>query len=167
MFNIGKIVNTHGLHGEVKVNRITDFEERFEVGNRVFAVKDDDNPVEFQITSHRTHKGFDLLSFEGLDTIDGAERLKGAMLKIGEDQLTELEEGEYYYFEIIGCTVHTVEGQVIGRVIEVLSPGANDVWVVKRQQKKDALIPYIEEVVKEVNMREKKIIIQPIEGLLD
>jgi len=167
MFNIGKIVNTHGLHGEVKVNRITDFEERFVVGNKVFAVKDDGNPVELQIISHRTHKGFDLLFFDGLNTIDDAEQLKGAMLKIGEDQLTELEEGEYYYFEIIGCTVHTVEGQVIGRVIEVLSPGANDVWVVKRQQKKDALIPYIEEVVKEVNMREKKIIIQPIEGLLD
>jgi 16S rRNA processing protein RimM len=167
MFNIGKVINTHGLKGEVKVNRITDFEERFEVGNKVFVAKDNSKPQELEITSHRIHKGFDLLCFEGVDTIEQAEELKGAMLKIGEDQLTELEEGEYYYFEIIGCTVCTVDDQVIGQVKEVLSPGANDVWVVERLEKKDALIPYIDEVVKEVNVEKKKITIQPIEGLLD
>src|SRR5699024_12724433 len=64
---------------------ISDFEERFVVGNKVFAVKDDGNPVELQIISHRTHKGFDLLFFDGLNTIDDAEQLKGAMLKIGEE----------------------------------------------------------------------------------
>lgn len=167
MFNVGKIINTHGLRGEVKVHRITDFEDRFDIGAKVYAVKDNSEPIELMISSHRMHKGFDLLRFQGLDSIDDVEHLKGAMLKITKDQLTELEEGEYYYFEIIGCSVYTTGGERIGEVKEILSPGANDVWVVKRKEGKDVLIPYIEDVVKKVNPDAKEIVIHPMEGLLD
>lgn len=167
MYNVGKIVNTHGIRGEVKVVRITDFEERFHEGNTVYAVKNNGEMIELVIDGHRKHKGFDLLHFEGKNNINDVEHLKGCYLKITESQQTDLGENEFYYHEIIGCSVFTTSGEKIGVVKEILSPGANDVWVTKRPKGKDVLIPYIEDVVKEVNIEDKKITIELMEGLLD
>ncbi|WP_042223791.1 ribosome maturation factor RimM [Oceanobacillus manasiensis] len=167
MYNIGKIVNTHGIRGEVKVVRISDFEERFAVGNQVFVVKDKAEPVALTIAAHRIHKGFDLLQFEDYANINDVEHFKGSYLKISEEQLTELDSDEYYYHEIIGCDVVTASGESLGVIKEILSPGANDVWVVKRPKEKDLLIPYIDDVVKEVSIQDKKVVIEPMEGLLD
>ncbi|WP_273125512.1 ribosome maturation factor RimM [Bacillus weihaiensis] len=168
-FNVGKIVNTHGVRGEVRVISKTDFaQERYETGNILYIFKEGSKePTEVVIESHRTHKNFDLLTFKGLHSIEEVEGYKGAVLKITEDQLTELEEGEYYFHEIIGCTMYTDEGQEIGKVKEILATGANDVWVVQRKQGKDILIPYIEDIVKEIDIENKKIVITPMEGLLD
>lgn len=166
MFNIGKIVNTHGIRGEVKVKRITDFGERFEAGNTVY-LKSETALTPLIITAHRIHKGFDLIRFKGFDNINDVEKYKGSYLQIQEEQLTELTENEFYYHEIIGCDVFTTAEAYIGKIKEILAPGANDVWVIERQGKKDALIPYIEQVVKEVNVKDKRILIDPMEGLLD
>ncbi|WP_246940010.1 ribosome maturation factor RimM [Bacillus pinisoli] len=166
-FNVGKIVNTHGIRGEVRVISTTDFpEERYAKGNTLFIFSQNEDPIEVKVTGHRVHKNFDLLLFEGYTNVNHVERFKGAMIKIPEDQQGELDEGEFYYHEIIGCTVETVEGEKLGKVKEILSTGANDVWVIQRHGQKDALIPYIEEVVKEINTENKLIIIQPMEGLL-
>ncbi|MBY7143656.1 ribosome maturation factor RimM [Virgibacillus sp. NKC19-3] len=167
MFTIGKIINTHGIHGEVKVMRITDFEERFAVGETVYAVKEDGKQVELVITAHRIHKGYDLIFFKGFGTINEVEHLKGTQLKITEGQLTELGENEFYYHEIIGCDVYTVDGGVLGEIKEILSPGANDVWVVKQPGGKDILIPYISDVVIEIDVKAQNVVIEPMEGLLD
>ncbi|WP_188454413.1 ribosome maturation factor RimM [Virgibacillus oceani] len=167
MFNVGKIVNTHGIRGEVKVHRISDFDERFEIGETLYLVKDNEHPIQLEIKSHRIHKGFDLISFKGLDNINDVEQYKGSKLKISENQLTDLDEDEYYYHEIIGCDVFTANGDNLGTIKEILSPGANDVWVVKQPQGKDLLIPYIRDVVKEIVVDEKKVVIDPMEGLLD
>ncbi|MBP1949101.1 ribosome maturation factor RimM [Virgibacillus litoralis] len=167
MLNVGKIINTHGIRGEVKVLRISDFDDRFEVGGTLFLVKENEAPIELEITSHRIHKGFDLLQFKGIDNIGDVEHYKGAFLKITEGQLTDLEEDEYYYHEIIGCDVYMHSGEKIGVIKEILSPGANDVWVMKQEKGKDVLIPYIEEVVKQVDVAANKVIIDPMEGLLD
>lgn len=167
MFNIGKIVNTHGIRGEVKVLRISDFEERFTKGETVFVAKENEDPIELVIAGHRMHKGFELIHFEGLGNINDIEHFKGSKLQITEEQLTELDEHEYYYYEIIGCEVLTNAGEKLGTIKEILSPGANDVWVVKQPKGKDLLIPYIAEVVKEIDIEAKKIIIEPMEGLLD
>ncbi|MHA6251318.1 ribosome maturation factor RimM [Oceanobacillus sp. CAU 1775] len=166
MFNIGKIVNTHGIRGEVKVKRITDFEERFNVGETVY-IESDGKHLPLVISAHRVHKGFDLLYFEGYNNINDVEKYKGSYLKIREDQLTDLDENEFYYYEIIGCEVFTSSGEKLGKVKEILAPGANDVWVVERKGMKDALIPYIDQVVKDININDKRIVIEPMEGLLD
>ncbi|QHN48887.1 ribosome maturation factor RimM [Geobacillus stearothermophilus] len=168
-FNVGKIVNTHGIRGEVRVISRTDFpEERYKKGNKLYIFRErDSEPIEVTVKSHRVHKSFDLLSFEGYDSINDVEPFKGAMLKVPESQLCELAEGEYYFHEIIGCTVVTEEGETIGTVREILTPGANDVWVVRRGDGTDALIPYIDEVVLRVDPAQKTIIIRPMEGLLE
>lgn len=167
MFTIGKIINTHGLKGEVKVLRISDFDERFEAGKPLFIVMENKQPIQVEIATHRVHKGFDLIFFKGYETIDDVEHLRDSYLKITEEQLTDLDENEYYYHEIINCDVFLTTGEHIGVVKEILSPGANDVWVVKPEKGKDVLIPYIDDVVKEINIDAKEIIIEPIEGLLD
>ncbi|WP_079709426.1 ribosome maturation factor RimM [Paraliobacillus ryukyuensis] len=167
-YNVGKVVNTHGIKGEVKVIRITDFTERFDQGNILYLIgKDNDEPIPLTVKSHRTHKQFDLLTFESYDTIEKVEPFKEGILTILEDQLHELDEGDYYYHQIIGCKVITTDDEVIGKIKEILSPGANDVWVVQRPNQKDLLLPYIDDIVKVVDIDQQKIIIEPMEGLLE
>lgn len=167
-FNVGKIVNTHGIKGEVRVISVTDFpEERYAKGSRLYLfLPHKKEPEELIVKSHRKHKNFDLLTFEGYDHIGQAEKLKGGTLKVHESQLSPLEEGEFYFYQIIGCEVYTTEGEKIGTVKEILTPGANDVWVVKSPGGKEYLIPYIEEVVKKVDIEKRLIEIEPMEGLL-
>lgn len=167
-FNVGKIVNTHGIRGEVRVISKTDFaEERYAIGNQLYLFMPDVNePIELTVESHRVHKNFNLLTFKGYGNVNEVEKMKGGILKIREDQLTELEEDEFYFHEIIGCHVFTTNGEEIGKVREILTPGANDVWVIKGKGGKDILIPYIEQIVKKVDIKEQTIIIDPMEGLL-
>ena len=86
---------------------------------------------------------------------------------MSEDQLVELDEGEYYYHQIVGCQVFDEEGALLGTVKEILAPGANDVWVARTADGKELLIPYIDDVVKQVDVEAKRIVIRPLEGLFD
>ena len=163
---VGKIVNTHALQGEVKVVSNSDFkEDRFKKGSTL-VIDFNGEHVEVVVATHRVHKGADLLKFKHLNSINDVEKYKGCALLVSTDELEELEENEFYYFEIIGCTVVTTDGEKIGEISEILETGANDVWVVKRQGQKDALIPYIEDVVKDVDIDAKTVTIQVLEGLL-
>lgn len=167
-FNVGKIVNTHGLRGEVRVLSQTDFpEKRFQKGSELAVFKQGDKEGTLvTVAAHRTHKTFDLLTFEGRPSIEDVEPFKGSVLKVHESHLGELDEGEFYFYEIVGCEVKTVSGETIGKVTEVLTPGANDVWVVKGDNK-EFYIPYINDVVKSIDKDKKLIVIEPMEGLLE
>lgn len=167
-FNVGKIVNTHGIRGEVRVISTTDFpEERYIPGNTLYLfLPTSQQPIPLTVSTHRQHKNFDLLTFEGYHSINEVEKWKNAVLKVKADQLSELPEDEFYFHEIIGCTVKDTEENEIGKVTEILTPGANDVWVVKQTNGKEVLIPYIPQVVKQVSVENKEIIIDPMEGLL-
>lgn len=166
-YNVGKIVNTHGIKGEVRIISRTDFpEERYKVGNTLHIFQEEKVPIEVKVQSYRTHKNFDLVTFEGYGNVNDVEPFKGALVKINESQLGELEEGEYYFHEIIGCTVVTEEGEELGLIKEILTPGANDVWVVKGAKGKEILIPFIDDIVKKIDIREKRIIIHLMEGLI-
>lgn len=167
-FNVGKIVNTHGIRGEVRVISRTDFaDERYKVGNSLFLFKDQqETPIQLTITSHRKHKNFNLLTFEGYNNVNDVVNFKEGLLKVPESYLGDLEEDEYYFHEIIGCKVQTSTGEELGTIREILTPGANDVWVIQAKKGKDILIPYIADVVKEIDIANKTITIEPMEGLL-
>lgn len=124
-------------------------------------------PLVLVIANHRKHKNFDLLTFEGYPNINDVEVFRNGILKVAEEDLTDLEENEFYYYEIIGLPVIDENGQVLGKIKEILSPGANDVWVVQRKGQKDALIPYIESVVKRIDLENEEIHVEIPEGLLD
>lgn len=168
LFEVGKIVNTHGIKGEIRVMSSTDFSnERFAKGSRLYIVKDQSELVVVTVTSHRTHKNFDLLTLEGYQTIEAVSDFIGSVLKVNEEDRDDLEEDAFYYEEIIGLDVYNLEDEKIGKVKEILSTGANDVWVVQRHKKKDLLLPYIDEVVRAVDIEENKVTVYVMEGLDD
>ncbi|EHJ52587.1 ribosome maturation factor RimM [Streptococcus macacae] len=167
-FNVGKIVNTQGLQGEVRVLSVTDFaDERFKKGAQLALFdKNDQFITNLEIDKHRRHKNFDIIRFKGLDHINAVEKYRDFTLKVAEENLTELAEGEFYYHEIIGLDVYEND-ELIGHVKEILQPGANDVWVVKRKGKRDLLLPYIPSAVLNVDVANNRVDVAVLEGLDD
>lgn len=167
-FNVGKIVNTQGLQGELRVLSVTDFaQERFKKGSKLGLFDPQDQFVmEVEIASHRKQKNFDIIKFKGLYHINEVEKYKEHSLKIAEENLTELDEGDFYYHEIIGLDVYEND-QLIGVISDILQPGANDVWVVKRKGKSDLLLPYIPPVVLSVDVAGGRVDVELLEGLDD
>lgn len=166
--NVGKIVNTQGIKGEVRVISQTDFPElRYQKGATLYLFKDQQAPISLVVRSHRKHKNFDILSFEGHPSINDVEKYRDGQLKVPKEAAADLAPNEFYYHEIIGLTVEDEKGQDIGTVKEILSPGANDVWVVQRPHKKDLLLPYIASVVRLVDLAAGKVVVDIPEGLVD
>ncbi|WP_281887682.1 ribosome maturation factor RimM [Paenibacillus sp. YYML68] len=169
LYTVGKIVNTHGIRGELKIVPHTDFpDERFAKGSKLLFIDPNTN-VRLPVTveSAREHKQMFIVRFAGFTNINEVEKYKGWLLKVEEQYLSELDEDEFYYHEIVGCSVVTEEGETLGEITEILSPGANDVWVVKRPKGKPLLLPYIDDVVLSVSIEEKKVVVRLMEGLLD
>ena len=129
---VGQIVNTHGIKGEIKVKSNSDFTEtRFQPGENLI-VKHNNEDIEYTVSSYRIHKGFHMLKFEGINNINDIEHLKGDYLYQERDhEDIELDEHEFYYSDIIGCTVFDDTDTPIGRVINIFETGANDVWLLK------------------------------------
>ena len=165
---VGKIVNTHSLKGEVKVISSTDFEEeRFKKGSKLLITRGNQLIREVVVESYRNHKNFLLVKFEEIDSVEEAEKLKNLQIKIDSTEVGELEENEFYFHEIIGCQVFDENDRNLGEIIDILTPGANDVWVIKGEEGKEILIPYIEDVVKQIDIINKKVNIEVMEGLID
>lgn len=167
-FNVGKIVNTQGLQGEMRILSVTDFaEERFKKGNKLALFdKKDQFVMDVEIASHRKVKNFDIIKFKGMYHINDIEKFRDFSLKVAEEDLSDLEDGEFYYHEIIGLEVY--ENDVfIGTIKEILQPGANDVWVVKRKGKRDLLLPYIPSVVLGIDIEQGRVDVEIPEGLDD
>lgn len=146
---VGEIVGTHGYRGAVRLIPHTDFPERFkELGEitvllrgrrRVFAIEDS-----------FVHRRFVILKLRGVDSMDAARELRGGLLQITRDRVRPLPPGHYYLFQIIGLDVYEVGGEYLGRVVDVIKTGANDVYVV-RGGKGEILIPALKNVVREVD----------------
>ncbi|SDG97089.1 16S rRNA processing protein RimM [Alteribacillus persepolensis] len=166
-FNVGKIVNTHGVRGEVKVLSVTDFEEKRFAKGAVLYFEKGAEKEKVTVKDVRYHKQFLLLTLHEYTSLNDVEKWKGASIVIPETDLEELEEGEFYYHQIIGCDVYSEEGEQLGRIKEILTPGANDVWVVKPARgNKDIMIPYIDDVVKDIDIENQMVTIHVMEGLL-
>ena len=167
-FNVGKIVNTQGLQGEMRVLSVTDFaKERFKKGNTLALFdKMEQFVMDVEIASHRKVKNFDIIKFKGMYHINDIEKFRDFTLKVREEDLTDLEDGEFYYHEIIGLEVYEND-ILLGTIKEILQPGANDVWVVKRKGKRDLLLPYIPPVVLGIDIEQGRVDVEIPEGLDD
>lgn len=166
-FDVARILTTHGLHGEVKVNVITDFpEDRFAEGMQL-ELKDDIDRV-LTIKNSRPFKQFWLLQFDEITDIDEAEKLRGKILVISEKDRGELPDGVYYYKDIFDCDVIDNEtGKRLGKITDIQSPGANDIWLVHEDNGKEYWIPNIADVVKKIDIADKKVYVELMEGLRD
>ncbi|WP_400163416.1 ribosome maturation factor RimM [Brevibacillus sp. TJ4] len=166
-YTVGKLVNTHGLRGEVKVISTSDFpDERFRKGSQLYLFHPSlDEPLALKVATRRVHKDFEIISFQGYPHINDVESFKGGELKIPEEDLMELEEDEFYIHQLIGCEVVTDEGEELGEIVDVLQTGANDVWVVKGKRG-EVLLPYIDDCIKQVDIANKRVVCHLMEGLL-
>ncbi len=167
-FTVGTIANTHGLKGELKIVSQTDFpEQRFSPGSRLTMMDPElKKQIEVEVATSRNMKNTYIVKFKAWSNINEVEKFKGWLLKVDKDQRIELSEHEFYYNEIVGCTVVSDEGKELGVIQEILSPGANDVWVVQPATGKAVYIPYIEDVVKQVDIQNKRVIVHIMEGLI-
>lgn len=164
--NLGKIVNTHGIKGEVRVQSITnEAKERYRPGSTLSIDLGPAAKEEVTVKSHRKHKNFDLLTFEGYESINDIEKYKGKMLQIERKELPELSEGLYYESDLLNLKVMNEAREEIGKLKEILFLPANDVWTVQRPGKKDLLLPVIESVILKVDLDAGEIIVNILEGL--
>jgi 16S rRNA processing protein RimM len=163
---IAKIVRPRGLKGEVVAEILTDFPERFELLDIVTAVPPGGDRVELKIEKTWFQNGRVILKFEGYDTVEKGETLRDFEICIPEDEVVDLEEGEYFDWQLAGCKVETVDGTTIGTVKELMRTGGTELLVVAGEAK-EYLIPFAEAICVEVDTQNELIRIDPPEGLLE
>ena len=161
---LGQIVNVKGLQGEVKVNSYTEDPKRFETLKEVW-IKSKENMQKYEIEKVGYAKNQVILKFVGINTIEEAEKLRNSYILVKREDLGELPEGVYYIADLIGLEVYTEKGEYLGIVDDIFDTGSNDVYVVKNDLGQSKLLPGIDEVIKEINLPESKIIVNLIEGL--
>lgn len=167
LYNVAKIVNTHGVRGELKLVPQTDFPDvRFAKGSELLLLGPMGERLPVTVESGRPQKNVWMVKFKEFADINAAEKVKNWEVKVSSEDLVDLDEGEFYYHEIIGCRVFTEEGEDLGTIKEILTPGANDVWVVEMPNGKDLLLPYIDDVVLTVDKTAQKVTVRLMEGLL-
>lgn len=162
---IGKIVNTSGLKGLLKISPLTDDITRFEDLDIIYIQKAKDL-IEFKIQEVKYSKNMVLLKLEGIDTIEEAEKYRNCYIKINREDAVELEDNSYFIVDIIGSEVFTEEGEDLGKVVDVFQTGSNDVYTVKNLEGKEILLPAIEDVIKNIDIENKKIVIHLMDGLI-
>ena len=162
---IGQIVNTNGLKGVVKVNPFTDDISKFEDLKYVYIqLKNELKKV--KIEQVRYNKNQVLLKLEGIDSIEEAEKYRNFYLKTEKESQEDLGEDTYYIVDLIGLDVYWDKNEYLGKIEDVFPTGSNDVYVVKDNLGKQILIPAIADVVKEVDLKNKKMTINLIPGLI-
>lgn len=162
LLEIGKIVNTHGIRGEVKIQPWCDEPELFDELEYLFIEGE-----KYNIVRNRFHKTCQIVQLENVNSIDDAERFKNKIVYINRDAL-ELPEGRYYIADIEELTVKEQNGRILGVVDEIIKTGSNDVYSLKDTfNKKPVLIPVIEGVVLETNIDGGYIVVKLPKGLID
>ncbi len=163
-FEIGQIVNTNGLKGIVKVKPFTDDLKEFETFKSIYIQKGQEL-IEFKIEKVGYVKNMVLLKLFGIDDINEAEKYRNLYLKINRNILPKLPDNTYYIADLLECEVITCEGDILGKVDDVFNTGSNDIYAVKDENGKQLLIPAIKEVIKQIDIPNKKIIVKLMEGL--
>ena len=164
-FRIGQIVNTQGLKGEVRVYPYVDDINRFDELENFYLEKNFNQ--EFEVERVRYKGNMVIMKIKGVDSVEMAERLKTKNLYVSRENSVDLDEDEFFIAHLIGLDVFTVAGEKVGTLKDVLQYSANDVYVVKGDNDKEYLIPSTLKFVPEINIEEKKMIIDPIKGMLD
>lgn len=165
--SVGKILNFHGIKGEAKVGfSKTQADFVLDLDRVYFKVEEEYRPVEVQKV--RLHKNFAIFKFAGIDSIDELLPYKGSLLFVEEDYIREsLDENEYLIDELVGMSLFDEEGKKLGFVVGVSNNGANDLLSVKTNSKHICLVPFVEAIIRNVDLEKKAITINNIEGLLE
>lgn len=166
LLQVGVITQTHGVHGEVKVFPTTDDPERFLDLEYVF-LDTGREKKKLTIQNVKFFKQFVILKFKGINNINDIEKYKRCPLLVDRENAVELEEDEYFIADMIGMDVVTEDGEVFGTLKDVIETGANDVYIINSKKHGEVLIPAIKECILEVNVKEGRMLVHIMEGLID
>ena len=165
LMEIGQIVNTYGIKGYLKIVPYTDDITRFEKLESIY-IEVKKELKDFIIEDVKYSKNLVLLKLKGIDDINSAEIYKNCYIKISRSQSVKLPENSYFIVDLIGLNVYTDNDEELGNIIDVFSTGANDIYVVKNELGKQVLLPAISDVIKKVDIQNKKMIVHLIDGLI-
>lgn len=165
---VARVVKTRGVRGEVVADLLTDFPERFTGLERLIAVTPSGERMTLELQEHWFHGGRIVLKFAGYDSPEAASVLVRYELAVPEADAVELEEDEFYDWQLVGCHVETIDGVRIGRVGDVLHMGAAPVLVISDEEsEREHLVPFAETICVEVDLEQKLIRVDAPEGLLE
>ena len=151
---VARVVGSWGIRGQVRVEVLTVHHDRFAPGARLYIQA---QPYTV-LTSHRRRQQM-VLQLQGIQTPEAAEALRGALLEVPESELRPLPADTFYHFQIMGLEVYTEEGEHLGTVADIIATGSNDVYVV-RKEGQEVLLPAIEDVVRSINLAERRLVVQ-------
>ena len=161
LMEIGFISNVRGLKGELKVNHYCDYKEIFDELDTVIIDR-----KEYDIEYTKYHKDQVILKLETVDTVEDAETFRNKTVYSLRENLPPLAEGKYYIVDLIGVGVYLKDGTFVGTITDVTQNGAHDTYQIEDENKKTVLIPAVKEFIAETDIKNKKILITPIEGLI-
>lgn len=164
MFLIGEVIGTFGNKGDIKVTPLISPSDYLMEFKSVYIEDSINERQKFNVIMAKRHKNYILLTLEGIDNMDAAEGLAGFLVYVPSIEIRKLKTNEYYYHELEGLTVYSEVGELIGRVDHILK-GGNDILVIKDESGKEIMIPFVDELVPEVNLKEKTLTVNMIEGL--
>lgn len=160
---VGKIHRAHGLNGDVVFDVITDFPERLRPGIVVYT---GDDHIPLVINRRRWHSSNMLVRFDGYENPEDVALLNNLYVYVRADDRPPLPEGEYYHHQLLGLDVIDDQGQKLGKLVQILETGANDVYIVKPDSGKDILLPAIEDVIQKIDLENSVLVVHIIPGLL-
>lgn len=161
---IGKFRKPHGIRGEVRMTVLTDFPELIEPGRKIYAGQ---KYQQYTIKSIRWHGGDLLIALEELPDRTAVEIFRNTMVSMKSADMPAPPEGEFYTHQLVDLEVVTDQGEKLGRIKEVIFTGANDVYLVSPPEGKEILLPAIDDVVLEIDLKERTMLVHIIPGLLD
>lgn len=162
---IGQIVNTFGIKGMVKIKPFTDDINRFDRLETIY-IESKKSRKEYEIEEVKYHKNMVLIKFKGIENPEDANLLRESYLLVDRANEKPLEEGTYYIVDMIGLDVYTDENEFLGKLEDIFNTGSNDIYVVKNELGKQILLPAIDDVLKEIDMENEKVIVHLIPGLI-
>ncbi|HKO45415.1 MAG TPA: ribosome maturation factor RimM [Pyrinomonadaceae bacterium] len=164
---VARAVRTRGLKGELVAELLTDFPERFEKVSTLVGVSPEGQRKELELEGYWFQNERVILKFKNYDSIESANALVGFVVGVPESERVELSDSEFYEWQLSGCLVENTEGQTIGTVREVMRTGGVELLVVDGGAQHEYLIPMAGDIVLNVDIPGKKILIDPPEGLLE
>lgn len=167
LLQVGAILDTHGLRGEVKVFPTTDDPSRYDDLEEVELLTKEGKYLHLEVERVRYFKNLVIVKFKHYDNINDIEQYKKCNLYVTRENAVELEEDEYFVADLIGLTAKSDEGEELGTLTDVLTTGANDVYVIKGADGEELLVPAIHDCVQEVNVEEGYVILHLLPGLRD